>query len=50
LTVPVAPTAGVEQVHAAGLTRETKVVFVGIASVNVTVVAVAGPLFVSDWV
>jgi hypothetical protein len=50
LTVPVAPTAGVEQLHAAGLASETKVVLVGIASVNVTVVATAGPLFVNDCV
>lgn len=50
LTVPVPPTAGVEQLHEAGLTSETKVVFVGMASVNVTVVAAAGPLFVNDWV
>lgn len=50
LTVPVAPTAGVVQVQVPGLARETKVVFVGIASVKVTVVAVAGPLFVNDCV
>ena len=50
LIVPVAPTAGVEQLHAAGLASETKVVLVGIASVKVTVVAAAGPLFVNDCV
>ena len=50
VTVPVAPTAGVEQLHAAGLVSETKVVLVGIASVKVTVVAAAGPLFVNDCV
>lgn len=50
VTVPVAPTAGVEQLHDPGLARETKVVLVGIASVKMTVMAVAGPLFVKDWV
>ena len=50
VTVPVAPTAGVVQLHEPGLARETKVVFVGIASVKLTVMAVAGPLFVNDCV
>ena len=50
VTVPVAPTAGVVQLHEPGLARETKVVLVGIASVKMTVVAVDGPLFVSDCV
>jgi hypothetical protein len=48
--VPVAPTAGVEQPHVPGLVRETNVVFVGIASVKLTVAAVAGPLLVNDCV
>ena len=50
VTVPVAPTAGVVQLHEPGLARETKVVLVGIASVKLTVVAIAGPLLVSDCV
>ena len=50
VTVPVAPIAGVEQLHEPGNARETKVVLVGIASVKVTVMAVAGPLLVSDCV
>ena len=45
--VPVAPTAGVVQVHPAGAEIEAKVVFVGVASVNVAPVAAAGPLFVT---
>ena len=48
--LPVAPTAGVVQVHVPGFVRETKVVLVGTASVKLTVVAVDGPLFVSDCV
>jgi hypothetical protein len=50
VTVPVAPTAGVVQLHVPGLVSETKVVLVGIASVKLTVVAVDGPLFVIDCV
>src|SRR5450432_222694 len=46
--LPVAPTAGVAQVHVPGFVRETKVVLVGTASVKLTVVAVDGPLLVSD--
>ncbi len=45
--VPVAPTAGVVQLKPAGLASETKVVFVGTASVNVTLVALLGPVFVT---
>jgi hypothetical protein len=48
--VPVAPTAGVLQLQVPGFANETKVVFVGIASVKLTVVAVDGPLFVIDCV
>src|ERR1700751_3986328 len=36
LTVPVAPTAGVVQVHPAGASTDWKVVFAGVASVNAT--------------
>ncbi len=50
VTVPVPPTGGVVQLHAPGLARDTNVVLVGIASVNLTVVAADGPLFVSDCV
>ena len=50
VTVPVPPTAGVIQPHAPGLASDTNVVLVGIASVNLTVVAADGPLFVSDCV
>ncbi len=45
--VPVPPTAGVEQLKPAGLASETKVVFVGTASVSVTLVALLGPVFVT---
>lgn len=45
--VPVPPTAGVMQVHPAGGEIDWKVVLVGVASVNVAPVAVAGPLFVT---
>jgi hypothetical protein len=45
--VPVAPTAGVVQVHPAGAEIDAKVLFVGTASVNVRFEAVAGPLFVT---
>jgi hypothetical protein len=48
--LPVAPTAGVVQVHVPGLVSEKKVVLVGTASVKLTVVAVDGPVFVSDCV
>ena len=45
--VPVAPTAGVVQVHPAGAETDWNVVFVGVASVKVAPVAVAGPLLVT---
>lgn len=45
--VPVAPTAGVVQVHPAGAEIDAKVVLVGVASVNVAPVAAAGPLLVT---
>ncbi len=48
--LPVAPTAGVVQVQVPGFVREKKVVLVGTASVKLTVVAVDGPLLVSDCV
>ena len=44
--VPVEPTGGVVQVHPAGARTEAKVVCDGVASVKVTPVAAAGPLFV----
>ena len=48
--VPVPPSAGIPpQLHPAGTAKETKVVPVGMASVNVAPEA-AGPLFVTDWV
>ena len=47
VTVPVAPTAGVTQTHPAGGTKETKVVFAGMLSVNLAPVAAAGPLLVA---
>jgi hypothetical protein len=47
VTVPVAPTAGVVQVHPAGASTDWNVVFTGVASVNATPVAAAGPLFVT---
>ena len=49
-TLPVPLTAGVVQLQPAGLVIDAKVVLVGTASENVTVVAVAGPLFFSDCV
>src|SRR5438270_10195186 len=45
--VPVPPTAGVVQVHPAGCEIDWKVVFAGVASVNVAPDAAAGPLFVT---
>ena len=50
VTVPVAPTAGVVQVHPAGASTDWNVVFTGVASVNTTPAAAAGPLFVTVWV
>ena len=48
VNVPVPPTAIVGvQVQVAGGVKETSVVFVGIATVNVAFVSVAGPLFVT---
>jgi hypothetical protein len=41
--VPVPFTAGVEQLHPTGELRDWKVVFAGIGSLNVTVVAAAEP-------
>src|SRR5579863_1129200 len=49
-TFPVAPTAGVVQVHPAGASTDSKVVGPGVASVRLTPVAGAGPLFVMVWV
>lgn len=48
--VPVAPTAGVVQVHPGADVMDWNVVFVGVASVKVAPDAVAGPLFVIVWV
>lgn len=42
--VPVAPTAGVVQVHPAGAETDWNVVFVGVTCVKVAPVAAAGPL------
>lgn len=47
VTVPVEPTGGVVQVHPLGARTESKVVFGGVASVKLTPVAAAGPLFVT---
>jgi hypothetical protein len=49
-TVPVPPTAGVVQVQPLGVETERKVVLAGTASVRVTPIAVAGPLFVATIV
>ena len=46
---PVAPTAGLVQVHPAGAETEAKVVLVGTASRKLTAVAAAGPLLVMVW-
>ena len=50
--VPVPPTAGMvaPQFHPAGTAKETKVVPVGMASVNVATPEAAGPLLITDWV
>lgn len=45
--VPVPPTAGVVQLQPAGADADWNVVFVGVASVKLTPVAAAGPLFVT---
>jgi hypothetical protein len=50
VTFPVEPTAGVVQVQPAGAKTDWNVVFSGVASVKLTVVAAAGPLFVTVWV
>src|SRR2546423_12577638 len=47
VTVPVAPTAGVEHVQPTGCTNETNVVFAGRGSENVAPAATAGPLLVT---
>jgi hypothetical protein len=47
VTVPVAPTAGAVQVHPEGANTDWNVVFTGVASVNPTPAAAAGPLFVT---
>jgi sirohydrochlorin ferrochelatase len=47
LIVPVAPTAGVVQVHPAGASTDWNVVFAGVASVKAAPAAAAGPLFVT---
>ena len=49
-TVPVPPTAGAVQVQPAGANTDSKVVFGGVASVKLSPVADAGPLFVTVWV
>jgi prephenate dehydrogenase len=46
-TVPVAPTTGVVQAHPTGIETDWNVVFVGVASLKLTVVAAMGPLFVT---
>jgi len=45
--VPAVPTAGVVQVHPAGASTDWNVVFAGVAWVNETLAADAGPLLVS---
>jgi hypothetical protein len=47
VTVPVPPTAGVVHVHPTGAITDWYVVFAGVASVKLAVVAAAGPLFVT---
>src|SRR5262249_40418382 len=48
--VPVPPAAMVLHVQFAGGVNDTNVVFAGIVSLNVALVSVPGPLFVSDCV
>jgi hypothetical protein len=48
--VPVPFTAGVVHDHPAGIVIDWNVVFGGVVSVMLTVVAVLGPLFVTTWV
>src|SRR5262252_5296368 len=48
-TLPVAPTAGVVQVHPAGAETAWNVVLAGVACWKVTAVAVAGPLLATLW-
>jgi len=50
LMVPVAPIAGVVHVQPVGVVIDWKVVFVGVVSVMLAVVAVLGPLFVTTCV
>ena len=50
LTFPVEPTAGAVHVHPAGASTDWNVVFSGVASVKLTPVDAAGPLFVIVWV
>ena len=50
LMVPVAPTAGVVHDHPAGGVTDTNVVFAGVVSVRLAVVAVLGPAFVTTCV
>jgi len=47
VTVPVPPIAGVVHVHPAGAITDWYVVFAGVASVKLAVVAAAGPRFVT---
>lgn len=50
LTGPVPPTDGIEQVQPGAPLKETNVVFDGVASENVTLVAVVGPPFATTIV
>ena len=47
---PVPPTRGLRQLHPAGDTSETKVVFVGIFATTVALSVVLGPLLVTIYV
>ena len=47
VTLPVVPTTGVVQDQPGGVATEANVVFSGVASVKLTVVAAADPLFVT---
>lgn len=48
--LPVPPTAGVVQVQPATVLMDWKVVFAGMPSLNTTLTASNGPLFVTVWV
>ena len=50
LMVPVPPTEGVVHDQAPGAVTDTKVVFGGVVSVRLTVVAVLGPALFTTWV